>query len=288
MKFAYQHSFSILPKTPLFITGYPRSGTTLMRLIMNAHSQMAIPDETSIFHWYYKRPLWRRLITNKLSGNRVYDKAFGSDITRAFDQKPLSFRLNLQKTVEFLFAEYAKGEGKPYWGDKTPLQTQFSDQIFQMFPNAFILNMVRDPRAVVASSKRYFDKKRGKFDFWITNNVEETMDRWRWELGLTEAFKEKYADRYEVVIYENLVLNPEQAIRNICDRIGFEFEPSMMAHHEANHLEKGKVQGTDWHQETTKPINKANIDKWRNELTNEEISQIEDGLESEMKRYGYL
>lgn len=255
---------------------------------MNAHSQLAIPDETSIFHWYYKRPFWQKLLTNKLSGNRLYDKAFGTEITRAFDQQSMGFRMNAGKSIDFLFSEYAKSEGKPYWGDKTPLHTQFSDQIFELFPNAFVLNMVRDPRAVVASSKRYFDKKRGKFDFWITNNIEETIDRWQWEIGLTETFKEQYASQYEVVVYENLVLQPEETIRNICEKTGFAFEPAMMAHHETKHLEKGKVQGTDWHKEATKPINKANIDKWRNELSTDEIAQIEESLEVEMKRYGYL
>ena len=288
MKFAHLRSFSILPKTPLFITGYPRSGTTLMRLIMNANSRIAIPDETSIFHWYFKRPFWQCLLNNRFSGNRLYDKAFGTDITANFDQKPLGFRLNAKKSIDFLFSEYAKKEGKEFWGDKTPLHTQFADHIFELFPNAFMINMVRDPRAVVASSKRYFDKKRGKFDFWITQNVEETTNRWKWEIGLTEKFKEKYADQFELVIYEELVLNPEKVVKQLCEKIGLDFEEGMMAHHKGNYVQKGQVASTDWHQEATKPINPANIDKWKNELTQEEIEQVEKALEGSMKTYGYL
>lgn len=274
------------PKTPLFITGNPRSGTTLMRLIFNNHSLIGIPDETNLLHWYFKRPAWQRLLNSKIGDNRVLVKAFGSAICSEFDAQPSAIRKDPKSGIEFLFNAFLNEEGKEYWGDKTPLQTQFLDQIWEMFPYAFVINMIRDPRAVVASAKRYFDKKRGPYDFWITRNIEETVARWKTEVSRSTEYESKRPDFMSRVYYEGLVENPQKVLAPVCQKMGIEFESQMLDYHQDRKSDKNKL--TDWHLETTKPINKGNVDKWRTELTEDEINYIERELKDEMIAFGYL
>lgn len=274
------------PKVPLFITGHPRSGTTLLRLIFNSHSQIAIPDETGLLHWYYKRPWYKKYTRSKMPIPSAKSRAFGDDIIRAFNDQPRSIRNNPKAGISFLYEQLSQKEGKQYWGDKTPLHTQFTDQIFELFPEAFIINLVRDPRAVISSAKRNLKNKREGTDFWITDDLDKTIERWRWEFGLIKQFTSKYPNNSVLVIYEELVANPEPMLEQLCGQLGIEFEPEMLNYHKDRKKETDKM--TEWHKETAKPVNPKNIDKWRSELSDDEVATIEDKLKAEMTEMGYL
>ena len=213
------------PRFPLFITGHPRSGTTMLRLIFNSHSQIAIPDETGLLHWFYKRPWYKKYTRSKIPIPSPKSRAFGEDIIHNFNQQPRSLRNDPKKAISFLYEALAAKEGKPYWGDKTPLHTQFTDQIIALFPDAFIVNLIRDPRAVISSAKRNVKKKREGTDFWITDDLNKTIERWRWEFGLINKFCDKYPQNTLKLIYEDFVANPEKHLRSICSNLGVAFEP---------------------------------------------------------------
>ncbi|MFY0673649.1 MAG: sulfotransferase [Bacteroidia bacterium] len=274
------------PNLPLFITGHPRSGTTLLRLIFNKHSQLAIPDETGMFHWFYKRPWYKQHTRSRIRIPSPKSLAFGEPIIEAFNKKPKAFRNNAKESMGFLYKEYAKSVGKQFWGDKTPLHTQFTDQILKLFPNAFIINLVRDPRAVISSAKRNMKNKREGTDFWITDDLDKTIERWKWEYGLIQRFTSKYSEQSVLLIYEDFVANPEMHLRSLCEQIGLPFEPEMLNYHKDSNKEVKDMNA--WHKETTKPINIKNIDKWKEELDANEIEQIESSLKSEMTELGYL
>lgn len=274
------------PNLPLFITGHPRSGTTLLRLIFNKHSQLAIPDETGMFHWFYKRPWFKKYTRSKIPIPSPKSKAFGQEIIEAFNQLPRAKRNDAKVAMEFLYEAYAKSVGKEFWGDKTPLHTQFTGQIFELFPNAFIINLVRDPRAVISSAKRNMKNKREGTDFWITDDLDKTIDRWRWEYGLIKKFTSKYSERSVLLIYEDFVADPEKHLKALCEQIGLPFETEMLNYHKDSGKEVKDMNA--WHKETTKPINIKNIDKWKDELEANEIAQIESSLKTEMAELGYL
>lgn len=274
------------PNLPLFITGHPRSGTTLLRLVFNAHSQLTIPDETGLFHWFYKRPWYKKFTRSKMPIPSPKSKAFGEDIIANFNQQSRGLRNDPKQAITYLYEELAKREGKKYWGDKTPLHTQFTDEIVDLFPSAFVINLVRDPRAVISSAKRNLKNKREGTDFWITDDLQKTIDRWKWEYGLIKKYCSKYPDNTVLLIYEDFVSDPEKHLKVLCERIGLPFEASMLNYHQERQKKASEM--TDWHKETTKPVNAANIDKWRQELTTDEIATIEGELQEEMTLLGYI
>lgn len=270
-------------KLPLFITGHPRSGTTMLRLIFNSHSQLVIPDETGLLHWFYKRPWFKKFTRSKIPIPSPKAQAFGEEIIQKFNALPWSDRTNPKTAISYLYEQLAKENNKPFWGDKTPLHTQFADEIMQLYPNAFILEIVRDPRAVAGSAKRHVKNKRKGTDFWITDNLNQTISRWKWEFELTKKFLNKYPENMQQIVYEELVANPEQHLKSVCSSIGLPFEQQMLNFHQ-----KQSNQQMAWHKETTKPINQENVEKWRKDLTQEEIETIEKELEPEMRQLGYL
>lgn len=100
-----------MPNLPLFITGNPRSGTTLLRLIFNSHPEIAIPDETGIFNIYFERGFFQRLMPFKASRYPRLIKSFGEEIITKFDALPADKRNDPKKGINFLFREHAKKIG---------------------------------------------------------------------------------------------------------------------------------------------------------------------------------
>ncbi len=150
--------------SPIFIVGAPRSGTTMMRLILNAHPHIAIPPETSYFPDIY----WRSVASNATARNaaswpqavdsfmRLCEARFRPtlDLREVGDTLRLGapdFGLLLTLPLD----RWAAAQGKSRWGEKTPLHIFYADVIMRLFPAAKIVAMQRDPRAVVASLNRF-------------------------------------------------------------------------------------------------------------------------------------
>ncbi|MCK5612777.1 sulfotransferase [Candidatus Pacearchaeota archaeon] len=271
---------------PLFIVGSPRSGTTLIRLIFNSHSKIAVPDETNIFGWLFERPFYKNWLPRLSKENFLLSKSLGEDIVRKFDRQPAVERVDNKKIVDFLFSRYAAKCGKLYWGEKTPTHSRYVAQIRATYPNSTIIYMVRDPRAVVASSKRYFHKKRGAVDFWISPDISNAIKMWR--ESIAEAIRNK-EDLY-FVYYEELVREPEETLTRLTETLGVPYEKKMLDYYKnspnvTSAANEDKV--LEWHRETTRQVNAENIDKWKNELTKEEIIKVEQELSEYFNYFKY-
>jgi hypothetical protein len=266
-------------KLPLFIIGCPRSGTTLMRLIFNSHPELAIPDETGIFDWLYNRPLYKKLLPLKASKNQVLVKSLGEVVTKQFDALPASKRKSPKAIIDFLLQSYAQREQKSYWGEKTPLNIYYLATILNIYPDATIIYMIRDPRAVASSFKRYVDHKRGKEDFWITEDVNKAIKLWKTSVEQAMEFK----NQITFVKYEDFVRKPQSTIQRLCEIIGLPYQDRMFEFYKNNSPDNQEV----WHRETTKPVNQSNIDKWQSELSEEEIRTIERDLKDYMEKFDY-
>src|SRR5919109_1016208 len=154
------------PDRPLFIGACPRSGTTLPRVMLDNHPDLALPHETN-----FVRPLWWRRVhfgnlrdpanrrraaewifsdKSTRSGRLRGGKLSRADAIRRVAAAPPTVGSIVQATLEI----YAELHGKPRWGDKRPAYSGFIGMLFAMFPHAQYINVVRDPRAVVASQIR--------------------------------------------------------------------------------------------------------------------------------------
>jgi len=280
-----------MPRFPVFIVGPPRSGTTLLRLMLNAHSEIAIPDETGIFPWIYQWVNIPRIFRGQPSRNQQLVAALGQEVTEAFDSLPwLDRPRKSRNVVEWLFSSYAKQRQKKYWGEKTPAHVMYIKQIKRMFPTCSIIYVSRDPRAIIASYLRYsLSRERKIADFWMCDTIEAAVAQYA-----------KYTDPaveneslINIVKYETLVNEPRQTLEGLCASLGLSFERSMLEYNCS--AEKSLVESIskrsghlpDWKQGAEESLNKDFSVRWKSELSHADLLYINSNLENYIRFFGY-
>lgn len=257
--------------SPIFIVGCGRSGTTLLRLMLNNHSRIAIPEET----WYFpdlekeKDILigdgsgdWRERIADRvLDICKVHFPHLNKDELNNI-LKDLSLS-DWPKIVSVVNLAFACSQNKPRWGDKTPGYVIHLPVIKKLFPDAKILHIIRDGRDVVPSLLKH----------WTvgpqTNDFLETVYYWKNHVKRGRVDGPYYFGKdYMELKYEQLVSNPEKVLRSICDFIGEEFEENML---KTNANAGSFVPQWEWHKNTNKPINKERVELWRQKMSRYEL-----------------
>lgn len=270
------------------IVGAPRSGTTLLRLMLDAQSDLAIPPETG-----FLAPL------SQLAGPEAASRLSTIAIMTAtpaeaptwpdFGIERSEFELAVQALNPFSPAEaartfyrlYAKRHGKSRFGDKTPTYTAHLAAVGRLLPEARFIHLIRDGRDVAASLRN---------QWFAPGRDMETLARF-WSERVTEARRQGLGpDRYIEVHYETLVSTPEPALRRICDFVDLPFDPAMLRHHEraearlAEHGARVDRHGQEvvsrdrrrvQQAKTREPLDPSMICGWRHRLTAEEVRQFE-------------
>jgi Sulfotransferase family len=171
-----------------------------------------------------------------------------------------------------LVKHHAESQGKQRWGEKTPQHALFSTTLCDWYPGATLIHMIRDPRDVVASLQRMS---------WAANSV--VQNAWTWRRCNLAAERCSHLPQYLPVRYETLVSQPERELRRICERIGEEYVPCMLDPRQPT----GFSSTRPWSLRAQQPITTERLDKWREELTANEVSQIEWAVGRHMETFGY-
>jgi hypothetical protein len=265
-------------EAPIFIVGAPRSGTTLLRNMFNRHPRIAICGETHFHHYVYARrrafgdlsdPKNRRRVVEEYLAIRrlqwVTDRA-------ALTEKLMQEGASYQALFTCLVKHHAESQGKQRWGEKTPQHALFSETLCEWYPSATLIHMIRDPRDVVASLQRMS---------WAANSVVRNARTWR-ECNLA-AQRCSHLPQYLPVRYETLIAKPEQELARICARLGEEYDPAMLGPQQATGIPSTRP----WSIRAEQPITTERLDKWREQLTAKEVSQIEWAVGRHMETFGY-
>ncbi len=228
-----------LPDRAVFVVGMPRSGTTLMRVILNSHPDVAMfPGEFPLWRdvapAHAHRDLSRAderwpLIVALLEHPRVASAGV------MLDDQALAASLEAEPTVTAgtVFAhalrQYARQAGKPRWGVKDPRTEFHVDAILTALPAAGIVHMVRDPRDVLASQRARWGRP--------AQHIVSTVEDWRRSVTLARLSAHDPTDparrgvgpnAYVPVRYEDLVADPTRIVRDICHALDLEFDPAML------------------------------------------------------------
>jgi hypothetical protein len=208
---------------PLLILGVRRSGTTLLRVMLDRHSRLAVPDET------YFVP---QLADRHLSGVDADD--FLDDVRRVVDwDLPLDkVRARLRdgmpvgEAIGVVYAVYAEEQGKPRWGDKTPMYMQNLRLLDRLFPDALYIHLIRDGRDAALS---FLAMPRGIVtETWMhPRTAADFACQWRTEVAAARRLGRRVGARYLEVRYEDVVGGVEDVLRRICAFAGLEYERAM-------------------------------------------------------------
>jgi hypothetical protein len=193
---------------PIFIVGCQRSGTTLLRLILDSHGRIACGPETRFLRDFERitGADWHRI--SRFGFPREYWLTKAADYFGSFQ------------------AEYAAGRGKARWADKSPLYALILDYVWEVFPDAQVIHLIRDVKDVTSSHRTAFGYKAAlgaprKWQRYITS--------------VREAAAAVPADRYHEVRYEQLVGDREQTVRDIVAFLGERWDPAVLDYERADH-----------------------------------------------------
>jgi len=266
-----------------FIIGMGRSGTTLLRLMLDAHSALTIPAETHFIPFLLQDPprdgaeCLARLRTMPNWGD--FDLAGTGFEERLSALQPFS----LAEAIRLFFGRYAATQGKPRWGDKTPTYVEQVAAIGALLPEARFVHLLRDGRDVALS---YRDKWFGPGD-----DLVAAARLWRGRILAARAQAETLEPgRYLELRFEDLVREPEHWLRTVCDFLELPFEPEMLNYPRRATERLGEMgdrrdaegqvavpreRRLSIHANTARPPDPAQSGKWRSGLTPDEVALFE-------------
>ncbi|MFQ6677775.1 MAG: sulfotransferase [Fidelibacterota bacterium] len=277
----------IISKKPIFILGSERSGTTLLRLILNAHSNIAIPPQTKFTRKILKR-LWvfgdlkkennRKKLTEWLLSKEKNTKLVDLMLSHNELNDVMLEKKTIGGFLSSIYQLYATNNGKKRWGDKRPYYIRFIPLLFQLYPDAVMIHLIRDGRDCVASLK--------KMQWWHRHPIYSMLN-WRYAIRRGKQFAKKYPNQFLEIRYEDLIHRSEEIIKTVSKFIGVEFEEGMLEFysHTPQNVPKYKM---EWHYKTAQPISAQYIGQWRNNLTTSEIQLMDWCSRDELILWNYL
>jgi hypothetical protein len=210
------------------IVGAPRSGTTLLRFMLDAHPQLAIPPETAFLR------LAPELVERRVTGEEFAQTIIGfpesAPAWADFGIDEYEFRSALGRLSPFTVADgfrsfyrlYAARFGKSRWGDKTPLYCKAIGPIRDILPEARFIHIIRDGRDAALSLRRMW--------FSPGEDVEAQAQYWRECVSSARDAGLGRSDYLEVR-YEELVEQPVRTLKEVCRFIALEFDDGMLGYH---------------------------------------------------------
>ena len=215
---------------PVVLLGVSRSGTTLLKEMLDQHPSLAIPPES-----YFIPQLWDR------HGEWPDPERFVNDISRlarvrewgvtpADVRERISDQPAFADAIQAVYRAYADTRGKPRFGDKTPAYMQRLDVLERAFPDAQYVHLVRDGRDAGLSFIEM--RRRPRFNWARPRGLAAFAAQWRREVEGARRFgRERAAGRYLELRYEDLLADPELTLRELCGFLGLEFDPEMLGYH---------------------------------------------------------
>ncbi|MGH3740358.1 MAG: sulfotransferase family protein [Micromonosporaceae bacterium] len=269
---------------PVFVMGFPRSGTTMLQLMLHSHPRISIPPETRFVltgYWSRRRfgDLQERANRRALAEWIVKKKTFkdlGVD-RDTVTQEIIDGPPTLGSAFGIVFRAYARRFGKPRWGDKRPAYLHNIHVVMDLFPNAQLVNIVRDGRDCIASLMEMT---------WNQRDIYRSIQAWNTGVDYSkEAARELGPDSYHELKYEQLVEEPEPVLKGLCEYLGEEFDPAM--------TEPAKVASVavpdrkSWHGLTHQAVTSSRVNSWRQRLEPWQISLCEAAMGSRLQAMGY-
>jgi hypothetical protein len=267
-----------------FILGRPRSGTTLLKMLFDAHPNVKIPPELPIFLPLYQKfkhiKTWDKeqilafidhvfqpgVFKNRIQENLKIDRAlFTEDLLKL--ENTCTIQDLLIKLNEHSFSIFPKQEILLV-GDKNPVYSVYMKRLINIFPKAWFICIIRDYRDNYVSLKNLQEV--------ILEAPVLTLQiaRWVYVTKLFLACQNRFPDRFYLIRYEDLVTKPQESFRELCAFLSIPYAPEVFDFYRKKE-ELIKTFPTPVmekiHQSLMDPVNTGRMDLWKNQLTDLEV-----------------
>lgn len=296
----------------IFVTGASRSGTTLLSFILRRHPQVLGLPELQYFGEFadprrIESPWPRRTLLR--AAEAIYAR-HETGVRMATLQRcdPAEIASYASHRAGILVSDLppegrnpygvfaaamrdlAREAGRTMICEQTPRNIFYAEALLETYPEARIVHMVRDPRAVMASQKKRWKRRRllanpealsraDALRAWV-NYHPYTMAT-LWARATAEALRLSSHPRFLMVRFEDLLSHPRETVQKVCAHVGLEFQPGMLDVPQINSSHESSAAGP------RRGLNPDAIDAWRRSLNRSEIAITERLCRVEMILNGY-
>ncbi|MDZ7743375.1 MAG: sulfotransferase [Bacteroidota bacterium] len=260
-----------------FIIGRPRSGTTLLRLLIEAHPHVIIPPESpvilSLYKKYEGKKVWQKEDLEDLIEDLYRQQYFEAWLIK---KEVLRKRL-IKLTGEISFLEIIRELYQAYpsmfpkeniqlIGDKNPVYALYIKRIHKLFPDSKFIYISRDYR------DNYLSLIRVNFEIPL---VPLVVYRWKFAYRQFRKLEKEHPARFYFIRYEDLASNPETVIKKVYDFLGLDFRQEVFDFYKKKE-EMQKAYGhseelMDIHRSLLNPINTGRINTWKKKMSEKQI-----------------
>ena len=252
-------------KSPIFLIGFPRSGTTLLDTILRSHPSIDVLEEKPIVE------KWLSNINDNFNDNLDY--------LNLIEQKNMSkiqnlyFDLRNKNLDNFNY-------NKTYI-DKMPLNIIYVGEIVKIFPKAKFLFALRHPcDCVLSCFMQSFEINDAMSNFF---NLKDTSNLYSSIMNLWEIFMKKLSLNVHIIKYENLINNFDDSIKKTLKFVDMDWSDDVLNFYKT--AETGRIINTPSYDQVNKPIYKTSIEKWKN--YENQIKEVFPILEPWIKKFDY-
>jgi hypothetical protein len=275
-----------------FIVGRARSGTTLLRALLDAHPNVIIPVECPFIQHLYSKygniRVWNTTILSNFEKDLRKQPAFNM---LHLDEEKLSKELakhegvssyqEVCKTVYYCCLSFFPKQEIKLFGDKNPGYSLVLPLLLKVFPDAKFIHLTRDYRDNILSMRRV--------DFeapWLTSLAY----RWKFYNKRIKKFKTKHPERFLTLKHEDLVSDTENNLKSICSFLDIPFDPAMM---NLSEMKEGYYKTypaeilDKYHKSLFEPIDKGKLYQWKKNMTVKEIRKADLVVGKAAEEFGY-
>lgn len=288
---------------PFFIIGNPRSGTTLLRLMLTNHSRIVVPPECGFAVWLYPKfsnwderarhePDLIPRFAQQVAASRKFETwNLSEDEVRStlLQARPRDYA----EAVDAVYRLYARSIDREIdtWGDKNNFYLEHIALIRELFPSCRFVHIVRDGRDVACSYRELTARLiHSKYSPDLPADISEIAEEWTSNLEtIRRSLNAVETDAVHELRYEDLIRNPEDALRELCAFLGQSFDAGMLNYHERNREQAQEPREfLQWKEKTLEPPSDAGLGRFKRELTPNEINEFERIAGDVLSAYGYL
>ena len=264
---------------PIFIVGFPRSGTTLLATLLDRHSRIAIPPETLFFDAVLPRHRLRVGQSHSESASLILRYPRIRDLGISYNELMDRFQQyepTMQNCFQSLLEVYTFKCGKARPGEKSPVHLVHVPKIIDWYPQAKVLCMMRDGRDVAHSMVRAP---------WTHNNLRRHAAEWRYRAALAADFRDRYPRKFHVAHFERLIQEPQLELTRVCEHLGESFEARQLN----PQVDSGVVPQweREWKAQSQGPIDTSRLAAWKKVTPAGQLELMNGLMRPQLKLWGY-
>jgi hypothetical protein len=290
--------------SPIFICGYPKSGTTLLHLLLDNHPELLVfPEETRYLQQVMKNPnclnpkyvlektgvrtlgVGKRKVTSGMRDCSSIDFDVYQHCVNSHWADSQQSAKALLEIVMHCYGLVTEQINRKYWVEKTPLNEMFLRDAANLWPQMRAVYIVRDPRDNFTSyrkqRKKQVDAHGDENELYRLLTIVEFVGGWMESLRHWDSFSKRFPLKTLVLRYCDLVQEPEKTTRQLCDFLQIDWTTSLLSPTRLGIL----WEGNSMHDTEFSGISDSSLGRYRTSLASSELYLLENWVQDWMRSY---